>query len=399
MGRAMVDRHRDHRLTVRQGLARVLAATAFAWSTFALPTVSVAAETGSAPTWMPPAYLVWRTGGLPAGLTPRLDALAGTRHVVVVAGDTLWMKRSALADGTVVDRASGRYRFPIEVMATSISDLRPFLPGTWRNVVVRALRRGRAILGTSSASLRGLGVGDRMVFGGGRLTIGAVVPDEVVAWSEALVAREIGRRLGVRHDRFALLEMQKAPTEGALARRIAPLLGPGYPPTVRRPGNATFRRQGDSVWPPVLMKRGFGEFQAYPDPAHPGYLRMHPSFVRDHLATRSVPLLGRFTCNRRVFPPLIAAMRDLRARGASGAIHNFAGCYNARMVMRLPTAPPSHHAWGAAVDINSIANPYGAPPRQPIVLVRTMLRHGFTWGGRWRVPDAMHFEFVGHAGS
>ncbi|MGZ8596001.1 MAG: M15 family metallopeptidase, partial [Actinomycetota bacterium] len=222
---------------------------------------------------------------------------------------------------------------------------------------------------------------------------------EVVAWSEVLVAREVGRRLGVRHDRFALLQLQKAPTEGALARRIAPLLGPGYPPTVRRPGNATFRRQGDSVWPPVLMKRGFGEFQAYPDPAHPGYLRMHPSFVRDHLATRSVPLLGRFTCNRRVFPPLIAAMRDLRARGASGAIHNFAGCYNARMVMRLPTAPPSHHAWGAAVDINSIANPYGAPPRQPIVLVRTMLRHGFTWGGRWRVPDAMHFEFVGHAGS
>lgn len=347
---------------------------------------------------MPPAYLVWRTGGLPVGLTPRLDDLAGTRHVVVVAGDTLWMTRSARADGTLVDRTTGRYRFPIEVMATSIRDLEPFLPATWRDVVVQALRRGRGILGTSSAALRGLGVGDRMVFDHGRLTIGAVVPDEVVAWSEVMVAREVGRRLGVRHDRFALLQMQTAPAEGALARRIAPLLGPGYPPTVRRPGNATFRRQGHSVWPPVLMKRTFGEFQAYPDPPHPGYLRMHPSFIRDHLATRSVPLLGRFTCNRKVFPPLIAAMRDLRARGAARAIHDFAGCYSARMVMRRPTAPPSHHAWGAAVDINSIANPYGAPPRQPPVLVRTMLRHGFTWGGLWRVPDAMHFEFVGHAG-
>ena len=340
MGRALVDgRRRDHPLTGRRGLARVLAAAAFAWSTMASPAVSIAAEAGSAPTWMPPAYLVWRTGGLPAGLTPRLDALAGTRNVVVVAGDTLWMKRSALADGTLVDRASGRYRFPIEVMATSIHDLQPFLPGTSRDVVVDALRRGRGILGTSSASLRGLGVGDRMVFPDGRITIGAIVPDEVVAWSEVMVAREVGRPLGVRHDRFALLQMQKAPTEGALARRVAPLLGPGYPPTVRRPGKATFRRQGDSVWPPVLMKRGFGEFQAYPDPAHPGYLRMHPSFVRDHLATRSAPLLGRFTCSRRVFPPLIAAMRDLRARGASGAIHDFAGCYNARMVMRRRRAP------------------------------------------------------------
>ncbi|MGZ8620398.1 MAG: hypothetical protein ACXWYE_10895, partial [Actinomycetota bacterium] len=123
MGRALGDRPRDRRLIGRRGLARVLAAVAFAWSTFTSPTMSVAAEAGSAPTWMPPAYLMWRTGGLPAGLTPRLDALAGTRHVVVVAGDTLWMKRSALADGTIVDRASGRYRFPIEVMATPVSDL------------------------------------------------------------------------------------------------------------------------------------------------------------------------------------------------------------------------------------------------------------------------------------
>ena len=36
----------------------------------------------------------------------------------------------------------------------------------------------------------------------------------------------------------------------------------------------------------------------------------------------------------------------------------------------------------------------GAPPRQPKVLVRVMTRHGFTWGGRWGVPDGMHFEFV-----
>jgi len=384
-------------MTARRPLAGLLVPLAVAWVSLAPSSVSAAVRPGAA-TWMPPAYLMWRAGGLPPGLTPELDALAGTEHVVVVAGDTLWMKWSARADGTPVDRASGRYRIPIEVMATSIGDMEPFLPGAWRDVVVTALRRGRGLLGTTSAELRGLGAGDRMVFPDGRITIGAIVPDEVVAWSEVMVAREVGRPLGVRHDRFALLQMQKPASEGELARRIAPLLGPGYPSTVKRPGNATFRRQGDAVWPPVLMKRGFGEFRAYPDPGRPGYLRMDPSFVRDHLVTRPVPLLGRFTCNRKLFPPLIAAMRDLRARGASDAIRNFAGCYNPRMVMRRPTGPPSHHAWGAAVDINSITNPYGAPPRQPPVLVNTMLRHGFTWGGRWRLPDGMHFEFVGGAG-
>jgi hypothetical protein len=302
--------------------------------------------------------------------------------------------RSVRDDGTVVDRRSGRYRIPIEVMATSIGDLRSFLPRSWREDVVGALRDGRGVLGETSAGLRRLGVGDRMVFGDGRITVGAIVPDEVVAWSEVMVSREVGGPLGVRHPRFALLDMGGDPTERELARRIARLLGRGYPPRVRRPGHAWFRRQADSVWPPVLMKRGFGEFRAFPDPNRPGYLRMQPRFVQDHLVSRRVPLLGRFICHRRLFPPLIAAMHELRARGRAEAIRNFAGCYNARMVMRRPTGAISHHSWGAAVDINSLTNPYGAPPHQPAVLVRIMREHGFTWGGRWTVPDGMHFEFV-----
>ena len=344
--------------------------------------------------WVPPAYLMWRTGGLPTGLTPELDGLRGTEHVVVVSGDTLWMSHSVRADGTVVDRREGRFRIPIEVMSTPIRDMAPFLPPAWRDAVVDALRDGRGVLGESSAALRRLGVGDRFVFGRNRITVGAIVPDEVVAWSELMVSGEVGRSLGVRHARFALMDMRTAPSERELARRIAHLLAPGYPPRVRRPGHAWFRRQGDSVWPPVLMKRGFGEFRAYPDPRRPGYLRMQPAFVRDNLATRRVPLLGRFSCHERLFPRLIAAMRELRERGRGEAIRNFAGCYSARMVMRRPNGAISHHSWGAAVDINSLTNPYGSDPRQPAVLVRVMRERGFAWGGRWTVPDGMHFEFV-----
>ncbi len=365
-------------------------------ATILAPTAGATEGAGGA--WLPPAYLMWRTGGLPTGVTPRLDALPGTEAVVVVAGDTLWMKRSVRSDGTVVDRAAGRYRVPLEVMATKAARIAPFVPGTWRDAVVDALRDGRGVLGASSATLRRLDVGDRIVVPGGGVLVGAVVPDEVVAWSEVLVSRRTGRALGVRHDRFALLAMRGEPTEAALARRIEPLLGPGYPPRVRRPGHATFRRQADSVWPPVLMKRGFGEFRAFPDPRRPGYLRMDPSFVHGSLVARRVPLLGRFTCHERVFPALIDAMRALRDAGRADVIRNFAGCYSARMVMRRPNGAISHHSWGAAVDINSITNPYGQPPRQPAILVRVMGDHGFTWGGRWTVPDGMHFEFVGVPG-
>jgi D-alanyl-D-alanine carboxypeptidase len=345
--------------------------------------------------WLPPAYLMWRTGGLPTGLAPKLTRLNGAQHVVVVAGDTLWMTRSVRANGTVVDESPVPYRIPLEVMATNARDMAPFLPGAWRDVVAETFRDGRAIMGESSAALRRLRVGDRVVFkGGDRLTIGAIVPDEVAAWSELMVSRDVGRPMGVKHDRFALLDMTGQPTESQLARRIDPLLGAGYPPRVREPGHAQFRRQGDSVWPPVLMKEGFGEFTAYPDPHRPGYLRMNPSFVNQHLVSRTVPLLGRFTCHELVLPALIRAMKHLRDQGHASAVRNFAGCYNARMVMRMPTAAISHHSWGAAVDINSISNPYGATPHQPPALVSAMDAAGFTWGGRWTVPDGMHFEFV-----
>lgn len=385
------------RRRIRALAASVLAVVLAVGALMAVGTTVPAQAAGpeAATTWLPPAYLLWRTGGLPPALAPKLDGLSGVERVAVVTGDTLWMSRSVRADGTVVDSPPKPYRIPLEVMAVNVGALLPFLPGAWRATVADALRRGEAVVGTTSAKLRRLGVDDRVVLrGGDRISVGAVVPDAVAAWSELMVAGSVGRPMGVRHPRFALLQMHGRPSQATLARRIARVLGPGYPPRVRAPGKAQFRRQGDAVWPPVLMKAGFGEFSAYPDPRRPGYLRMNPAFVRRHLASRRVPLLGRFTCHERVFPALIEAMARLRRQGHARAIKNFAGCYNARMVLRMPSGAISHHSWGAAVDINSIANPYGAPPHQPAPLVNAMRANGFSWGGRWTVPDAMHFEFV-----
>lgn len=311
-----------------------------------------------------------------------------------MAGDTLWMVRSARAGGAVVDDPRRPFDIPIEAFAVDPRRYGAFVPRSWREAAVDALVRGRGVLGRTSARLRRLRVGDRMVFPNGkRVTVGAIVPDVVASWSELLVSRTMGERLRIRHNRFALLRTTRKVDVGLLARRIHRIVGPGYPIRVRPPGKARFRRVADSVWPQVLMKKGFGEFAARPSPGHPGYLDMSGGFVSRYLVTRHVPLLGRFTCHRAVFPPVIDAMRELRAQGLAGAIHNFAGCYNARTVLRSRTGPISHHSWGAALDINSIRNPYGEPPRQHPRLVATMEAHGFTWGGRWTVPDGMHFEY------
>src|SRR6266542_6098425 len=72
----------------------------------------------------------------------------------------------------------------------------------------------------------------------------------------------------------------------------------------------------------------------------------------------------------------------------------YAGCYAARVIAGDPGPSIAHHAWGSAIDLNASANPQGLPPHQNPRLVRIFERWGFTWGGRWLVPDGMHFELL-----
>ena len=345
---------------------------------------------------LPPAYLMWRSRGLPAGTEPRIRALAGVSSAVVFLGDTLWMAASYTRAGAVVARIPAPMGVPLEAFAADPSTMSGFIPVAYRSAVLNAMTHGRAVLGARSAKLRRLGVGDRIVLRSGQpIIVGAVVPDPVASWSELLVSRVAAQRLGITHPQFALMAVVGNPTAEQLRRRVVATLGPGYPVRVRKPGGAVFRRVADTALPPILMKLAFGEFVARPDPARPGYLQMGGSFVRDHLAWGTVPLLGGSTCNRRLFPPLVAAMNELRAKGLAGLIHGYAGCYSPRNVNRWPTGPISHHAWGAAVDINAAQNPWGATPHQDPRLVAIMQAHGFAWGGHFLVPDGMHFDYVG----
>jgi hypothetical protein len=115
--------------------------------------------------------------------------------------------------------------------------------------------------------------------------------------------------------------------------------------------------------------------------------------VRANIDTQRVPLLGRVTCHLALFPQIRAVVQQLIDEGLEGTVDSFSGCWSARHINRIPGAGISHHSWGIALDVNVPANPFGAPPDQDPRLVRTFERWGFTWGGRWVVPDGMHFEY------
>lgn len=64
--------------------------------------------------------------------------------------------------------------------------------------------------------------------------------------------------------------------------------------------------------------------------------------------------------------------------------------YNKRKI--AGTSTWSNHAFGIAIDINSLTNGWNTKGNMPEEVVRRAEASGFRWGGRYRTPDPMHFE-------
>jgi D-alanyl-D-alanine carboxypeptidase len=340
-----------------------------------------------------PAWLAWMPGGFPEGFRRQVAALPDLTDTVVVAGDTRWMTASHDAKGALVDRPDPPYEIPIDAFSVDPGDYAGFLPMADREQVVSSLRDGKAVLGSTSAHLRGIGVGGSISFGDLTIDVGAVAPDEAVGWSEMLVSREVGVRLGIAHDRYLLATAGNGMTSSSFHDLIAGLIPPDTPLRTVAPGDTPYVRVASGVNPPVVMKEVFGEFSAYPQSDDPSALNMSPAWYDAHIDTRSVPLLGEVTCNKALFPALVGALQQVRDDGLGSEIHVYSGCYAPRTVARSDTAPPSQHAWGAAIDINAPENPYGSTPTMDHRIVKIFEHWGFNWGGDFLIPDGMHFEY------
>ena len=342
----------------------------------------------------PRAYLAWTPGGLPGGFRARVRTIGRLRTTVVFAGDTLWLTRSFDDSGAVVDDPRPPYAVPIDAFSVHPREVWPFLPAGVRRGVADALALGQAVLGTRSAAIRRLGVGGVLEFGDRAVRVGAVVPDAVIGWSEVLVSREAGRRLGIVDDRYLLTVPEGNPSLPAFERMLRPLVPSTVPMRVERPGGTPYMRVASGVDPPVVLKEVFDEFSAALDPSDPAFFRVDPVWARN-LVTRTVPLLGRLTCHRRFMADLIAVMRTIEREGLGSRIHSTAGCFNARTVGRSPSNPPSFHAYGAAVDVNAPENALGTTPTMDRGIVAVFEAAGFKWGGDFLIADGMHFEYGG----
>jgi D-alanyl-D-alanine carboxypeptidase len=330
----------------------------------------------------PQVLVVRRRGGVPPSWRERLHRTAGVTAVARTERTQALLRRSRRAGGQTVDLAPKGYAIPLDALIVQPRAYADVLPKA--GAQIRRLRRDTALLSRTSARLRRLARGDRLTLASGReLRVAGVVDDGLVGFAE-LVLTDDGAG-GVRDGTRQLVVATTRPerVKRTLARKDAVRIRTLAPTTQASPR---------LIARPLETKARFGEF-AVGLPYGSDWIRIEPRWLDRNIVTRSVPILGPITCNRRLFAPLRRALRSLERRRLSNVVDraDYAGCFAPR---RIPgSGSLSLHAWGLAIDINAAANPRLGDSRQDHRLVRAMEGAGFTWGGRWpTVPDPMHFE-------
>jgi D-alanyl-D-alanine carboxypeptidase len=345
--------------------------------------------------------LAWTPNGLPAEFARGVSRLPGVAHAVPVVSGIAWLTQTTR--NLVPERPPRGFAYPVEVAGARLADYAPFLdPGN--RPLFAELRKGAGLLGQMSARIRQVEPGDTATLwfrshGHGirrsmQVPVAGIVPDASVGANEVFVSRRTAVQLGLRTERYVLIDPAPEATRARLEQRIRALLPGDIPLRIRGPGETPYFRQGDAVLPQVRMKELFGEFAARSGPG--GSLVIDPAWTTRHIVSTHLPLVGDVSCNRAIVPQVRGALREIAASGLGQLVNpqQFGGCFSPRFTNRIPNAGLSHHAWGTALDVNVAANPYGRAPTQDRRLVAIFSRWGFTWGGRFLIPDGMHFDFI-----
>jgi hypothetical protein len=350
-------------------------------SSSAPPPVTAAAPAGP--------MLVWTTGGLPPGFADGIAAVPGVTGLTVVRGDDLDLDGTESAAGSPVSEVRPGWFIPLDALAVDLATYGRVVPGG--DVVVAALTTpDSAVLGATSAELRGIGIGGRLTVGGAHeLTVTAVVPDAVVAAAEVVVSLETGATIGVTTPRSVLVRYTGARSDverGITAHRD------GRQVRFREGAETAYLRHGDAVLPQALIKQRFGEFAARHRDGT--WLELDPAWVAANIVEVDLPVLGRTRCHALVVPMVEGALAELANAGLTSLVDpaDFGGCYAPRLIGT--GLGVSRHAWGVAIDVNVAANPLGGTSRQDPRLVAVMRHWGLAWGGEWLRPDPMHFEYL-----
>lgn len=325
---------------------------------------------------------------LASGVTPEAAQAVRSIEGVVAAG------RVALSDVTV-----GAKPGPTDISVAAVDPLefRPLAPASTAHseFVWRGLLAGKLYLAHEEQARLGVDLGDDLPLSGpaGQATmpLAGLAANGVPNLAGAMVSLDSARSLGIGEPRQLLVGMRAGDSVDRVRSQIRAKV-PGA-----QVENTQLVAAGEFITGPAAAK-AFGAIRYQPGPE--GSVVPEEAWVRRNITTRSVPILGKVTCNRLMFRQLTEALKEIQSAGLASKIdvadfHHQGGCYVPRFIDRNPHGSLSRHAWGLAIDINVATNPEGGASTQDPGVVAAFERWGFRWGGRWNSPDAMHFELAG----
>lgn len=96
--------------------------------------------------------------------------------------------------------------------------------------------------------------------------------------------------------------------------------------------------------------------------------------------------------NQAIAAEVDRALRAIRAAGLWDDVVTFDGGYTWRS--QRGSDRLSMHSYGGALDFNAATNRLGTAGDMNPRIVEVFENFGWDWGGRWRRPDPMHFQFA-----
>jgi len=102
--------------------------------------------------------------------------------------------------------------------------------------------------------------------------------------------------------------------------------------------------------------------------------------------------ITKMRCHKLMVDIFTETLGEVLSSNLQDKLMEYGGCYNFRS-KRL-SARLSTHCWGIAVDCNPNTNRMGTKGDMDPEVVSIFLKHGFVWGGYWKVTDPMHFQYA-----
>ena len=349
------------------------------------------------------AVSVSRSGPMTPELIATVESIGASLGIPTARGRAFNIGLNAVRRGDrVVQQAagtSGQWQYPMSVTALPIEAITSVMS----IAVSTAVGQGGVVLSATSAGLRGAQAGDvvDLVASDGGLrsfVLGYIAPDTEVGGAELVMSPDQADALGAGVVTRVL--MYGVTDRGQLDDRLT--AGGIIDGTTVRVSRSWWPRNPDGVLGSVRTKVLMGEFDYRVN--SDDSLTLDPDWVAANIVRVDYTSIGiRASCHRAITAGIQAALDEIAAAGLGGAIdlgntNTYGGCYNPRYArVSGVIGSVSRHAWGMAIDMNTVTNAQGRTPQMDCRVVRIFRKHGFAWGGNFLVPDGMHFEWVGEA--